>query len=168
MRKIYYDTQDNIKVVKNDYIELEKQYKELINIKNNLLNEIYKQELDFNNLKNTLENRFEEEAENVRKKYQKAKQEYEKEFLEVIKDKTNYFNKTSFDIEERINLLNDELEDIQSKTAAAIEIYKRTLEEKEKENFFKLQLSQEDIEEIKKLREVSKCLRDSEPLNKVI
>jgi hypothetical protein len=38
----------------------------------------------------------------------------------------------------------------------------------EKEKFYKLQLPTEDLEEIEKLREVSKYLRDKEPLNKVI
>lgn len=45
---------------------------------------------------------------------------------------------------------------------------KRTEEKKEKENFYRLQLAVEDLEEISKLREVSKYLRDKEPLNKVI
>ena len=45
---------------------------------------------------------------------------------------------------------------------------KRTEEKKEKENFYRLQLAVEDLEEISKLREVSKFLRDKEPLNKVI
>ena len=42
------------------------------------------------------------------------------------------------------------------------------MEKKEKENFYRLQLAVEDLEEISKLREVSKYLRDKEPLNKVI
>ena len=37
-----------------------------------------------------------------------------------------------------------------------------------KQDFYRLQLSQVDIDEIARLREVTPYLRDSEPLNKVI
>ena len=39
---------------------------------------------------------------------------------------------------------------------------------RQEKDFYKLQLSDIDIQEIEKLREVASYLRDSEPLNKVI
>ena len=54
------------------------------------------------------------------------------------------------------------------KTTAAIEAYKREQEKKEKQDFYRIKLSEADVIEIEKLREVAKILRDSEPLNKVI
>jgi hypothetical protein len=45
---------------------------------------------------------------------------------------------------------------------------KRAEEIKTKTDFYKLQLSATDIEEIKIMRNIAPCLRDQEPLNKVI
>jgi hypothetical protein len=45
---------------------------------------------------------------------------------------------------------------------------KRAEEIKTQSEFYKLQLTQEDIEEIKMLRRITPYLRDQEPLNKVI
>jgi hypothetical protein len=55
-----------------------------------------------------------------------------------------------------------------SKVSAAIEAAKRQEEIETAQDFYKLNLSDIDIEEIQKLRQVTVLLRDSEPLNKVI
>ena len=68
----------------------------------------------------------------------------------------------------KLNNLNLLLEDLKSKTAAAVEANKREQEKRDNQNFYRLVISEEDIKEIKKLREVAQYLRDSEPLNKVI
>ena len=60
------------------------------------------------------------------------------------------------------------MEDLRRKTTAAVEAYKREQEKKEKQDFYRIKLSEADAVEIEKLREVAKILRDSEPLNKVI
>ena len=60
------------------------------------------------------------------------------------------------------------LDDAHKIVNAAIEANRRAEEIKEKENFYKLNLLKEDIEEIEKLREVVPYLRDASPLNKVI
>jgi hypothetical protein len=52
--------------------------------------------------------------------------------------------------------------------AAAVAANIRAAEMNNKQDFYRLNLSAEDINEIKKLREVAPYLRDSEPLNKVI
>ena len=61
-----------------------------------------------------------------------------------------------------------ELNDLTAKLDSAIEAAKRAEEIKLNQEFYRLQLSQADIDEIKRLREVTQYLRDSEPLNKVI
>lgn len=58
------------------------------------------------------------------------------------------------------------LEDIHQKTHAAVEAQKRAQEEKEKEEFYKVHIPEEDIKEIKELRALR--LRDMEPVNKII
>jgi hypothetical protein len=52
--------------------------------------------------------------------------------------------------------------------AAAVEASKRAEEMENKKDFYRLVLSDEDISEIKRLREVTAYLRNSEPINKVI
>jgi hypothetical protein len=64
--------------------------------------------------------------------------------------------------------LNKIVEEKHSEVEAAVAANIRTAEMKDKEKFYKLNLSEEDIQEIKKLREIIPYLRNSEPLNKVI
>ena len=61
-----------------------------------------------------------------------------------------------------------QLADLAAKVSAAIEAAKRQEELESAQDFYKLNLSTIDIEEIQKLRQVTVLLRDSEPLNKVI
>ena len=60
------------------------------------------------------------------------------------------------------------LADLSSKVFAAVEAAKRQEEMETAQNFYRLNLSEIDVEEIQKLRQVTVLLRDSEPLNKVI
>ena len=64
--------------------------------------------------------------------------------------------------------VNIQLTDLTAKLTSAVEAAKRAEELRTKQDFYRLQLSQVDIEEIARLREVTPYLRDSEPLNKVI
>lgn len=60
------------------------------------------------------------------------------------------------------------LADLSSKVTAAIKAAKRQEEMDIAQDFYRLNLSNIDVEEITKLRQVTVLLRDSEPLNKVI
>jgi hypothetical protein len=64
--------------------------------------------------------------------------------------------------------VNKKLSDLTAKLTSAVEAAKRAEELRVKQDFYRLQLSQADIDEIIRLREVTPYLRDSEPLNKVI
>ena len=57
---------------------------------------------------------------------------------------------------------------MQSKANAAVESNKRLELERQQKDFYRLQLSDIDIEEIQRLRSVEPYLRRKEPLNKVI
>lgn len=67
---------------------------------------------------------------------------------------------------EQISEANIKLQDLESQVAAAVEINKRALEEKERENFYRIIIPKEDLEEIKQLRGLH--LRNKEPINKII
>lgn len=67
-----------------------------------------------------------------------------------------------------LDTLRAQLNELKSKHDAAVEEYKRAQEMAEKQEFYKLHLTETDIIEIQKLREVEPYLRDARPLNKVI
>lgn len=64
--------------------------------------------------------------------------------------------------------LDEELKEKKSIVDAAVEASKRAKELEEKKDFYRLQLSETDIEEIARLRSVIPYLRNAEPVNKVI
>ena len=116
----------------------------------------------------TMQEQLSQAAETESKKFDEAKKEYNEQYLQLLEDSSEAYKTMILNFENRMSTLQIELEDLKSKSSAAVEAYKRAQEMKDKEEFFKLQLSSIDIEEIKKLRDVTPYLRDSEPLNKVI
>lgn len=107
-------------------------------------------------------------AETMSHKYNEAEEQARHSYLEVVKECANSFQEQ---IEaKRIELaeVNASLTDLTAKLNAAVEANKRAEELRIKQDFYRLQLSQIDIDEISRLREVTPYLRNSEPLNKVI
>lgn len=60
------------------------------------------------------------------------------------------------------------LDDLKAKEHAAVEAKKRKMEEQDAINYYRVQIPEEDIIEVKKLREIIPQLRDPDTLNKVI
>lgn len=122
----------------------------------------------YNSKIHLLEERMDREAEDMSRKYQKAEEEAKDEYLKMLQQLSLEFSTESILSHEQIIKLRAELEDIKSKRNAAVEEYKRALEMEQQREFYRLSLSDVDIEEIKKIREIEKYLRDARPLNKVI
>ena len=100
--------------------------------------------------------------------YQKASENAKQTYLDTLSDMVT-------DIMSEYGIKAKELEEVllklaeaQSKANAAVEVNKRAELEKQEKDFYRLQLSDVDIDEIKRLRSVEPYLRDKEPLNKVI
>ena len=100
--------------------------------------------------------------------FQKAIQEYKDEYTTVMNDCAKEYK-------EKVGLLYDEyfnlqakLEDLRSQVNSAIDERKRAAEMKDKEQFYKIQLSDEDKSEIKKIKQVIPYLRNPEAINKAI
>ena len=168
LRQIYCETQDNIRVVKSEYIDLQKQYKQLLKEKDELLADLHSKELEFKTLESGLQDRLSVAADNMGKKYQKDIEDYEKQYQSVMNDLAKEYQNIVKNEQEKIQLLQNEYNDLYEKNAAAVEANKRKQEIEDNDKFYKLNLLDIDLQEIKKLREVSKYLRDTEPLNKVI
>lgn len=89
-------------------------------------------------------------------------------YFEIIDQLQEYYDKCSTEIKEKIQQAQEVLDDMQSKANAAVECNKRLELERQQKDFYRLQLSDIDIEEIQRLRSVEPYLRQKEPLNKVI
>lgn len=100
--------------------------------------------------------------------FQQEEESYKAAYLDFLNDSViSYIDEINQKNEEIVKL-NETLSRLQSIVNAAVEANKRHQELEDKQSFYQLQLSQSDLEEIAKLRQVSEYLRDSEPLNKVI
>lgn len=103
-----------------------------------------------------------------REKYQKSISSYEDEYLSTMEELMSVYQEKFSHATVQLATVTAKLDDLAKKERAAIEANKREEEKRNNQNFYKLCLSDIDILEIKKLREVATYLRDSEPLNKVI
>lgn len=103
-----------------------------------------------------------------RKKYENAIEEYRKEYASVLFGAVNEFQTEMTQKRAELNLLKNTLADEKSKVLAAIDANKRAEEIEIEGNFYKLNLSEEDLQEIKTLRECFNKIKNPEPLNKVI
>ena len=107
-------------------------------------------------------------SEAMSKQYEQAKQIAENDYLETLKDCANSFTSQINNKKNELKKVQDELADLVQKLNSAVEANKRAEEIKQKQDFYRLQLTAIDLDEIKRLREVEPYLREKEPLNKVI
>lgn len=116
----------------------------------------------------TAQERLEHSLELEAERYRKTVEDFEKELEEI---KATNANDLQYELAERqlaIETAEKALKDMQAKVAAAVQASKRAEEMINQQNFYRIQLSEIDIDEIEKLRSVEPYLRDKEPLNKVI
>ena len=101
-------------------------------------------------------------------KYQEAIKNFQSEFQKAMEEGALQLN---FSIEQKKEIdknLTEKIAELRAIEAAAVKANKRAEEIKNSSKFYRIELSDADIEEIKMLRSVSPYLRDKEPLNKVI
>ncbi len=93
-----------------------------------------------------------------------AQQEYESMMEELM---LTYTAKRDELIED-YNRIAKQLHEAQAKANAAVEANKRAELERQEKDFYRLQLSDIDLEEIKRIKSIEPYLRKKEPLNKVV
>lgn len=125
-------------------------------------NKIYEQSLQLANEKMSAA------AEKMSAEYEEARKQMEEEYLTAMGVQSALLSKELNSTNIAIKAAETRLADLSSKVNAAIEAAKRQEEMDTAQDFYRLNLSNIDIEEITKLRQVTVLLRDSEPLNKVI
>jgi len=114
------------------------------------------------------QNSFDQEIENISCDLTKAREEAKEEYLNTLEEAVNDFQKEIDKKHQELGKLITRLAQCHKDVAIATEAAKRKLEMETNREFYRLNLSDEDINEIQKLREVLPYLRDKEPLNKVI
>lgn len=101
-------------------------------------------------------------------KYQASIQQFQDEMAQIKQEYMADYQLTVDETTKQRTLLRKELQTLQSSVEAAVAAAKRAEEMINQQNFYRIQLSDIDIDEIEKLRSVEPYLRDKEPLNKVI
>ena len=108
------------------------------------------------------------EINEIQQKYENAEADYEQQYLATMADMVGaYRDKISASKDEYWKLVS-QLDDLQRKVDAAVEAAKREEEMVNKQEYYRLQLSKEDLDEICRLQEIVPFLRSPEPLYKVI
>ena len=95
---------------------------------------------------------------------EQAQQEYETMMREGMEYYLSRINAAADDYNRAIA----QLQDAKEKADAAVEVNKRAELERQEKDFYRLQLSDIDVEEIQRIRSIEPYLRKKEPLNKVV
>lgn len=170
------ETQRRNKEMRAELLQLTEQHADLLARKETILqsideikkqadeasNKIYEQSLQLANEKMSAA------AEKMSAEYEEARRQMEEEYLTAMGVQSALLSKELNSTNFAIKQAESRLADLSSKVTAAIEAAKRQEEMDIAQDFYRLNLSNIDIEEITKLRQVAVLLRDSEPLNKVI
>ena len=176
-RVAYEDTEVKLhnEKLRQDAAELDKHYRELID-------ETFKAQTDLTALNTKLatiqdheedrlrllEEQYSHRQDNLNKLFEEAEEDAQLAYQEILEDLAYMAEKKTEETNLILTDLQFKIQELKSKHDAAVEEYKRAQEMAEKAEFYKLKLSDLDIQEIKKLREVEPYLRDTRPLNKVI
>lgn len=117
---------------------------------------------------NEMQERLAVNAQAIGDKYRQDEIDAQTEYLDTLRELMEHVQTSIQSKRTELSEVESVLVNMKSLTDAAVEANKRAHEMAEKANFYRLVLSEEDVREIERLREVTPYLRDSEPLNKVI
>lgn len=112
--------------------------------------------------------RLDRALERVATKYQEDEEACKEEYLQAIQEFAQEFSLSISNHKKEFLDLQLQLQDMREKVNSAVEAAKREEEKKTEKDFYRLVLSETDLQEIQYLRQVEPFLRDKEALNKVI
>ena len=111
---------------------------------------------------------FERNIESLKKQLDEDVQKCTDEYLYLKETCAEEFSQQINKSKKEIDELNSKIAKLKENEHAAVEAAKRAELIRSEENFYRLQIPEEDINEIKTLRAAASSLRNQEPLNKVI
>lgn len=145
--------------------DVDKEYK----VSEESVKKYYQQMLDF------YKQKFHTDTEEIHAIFMDTKHSLEDSYEELAKDLVqDYLDKEQESVQkikklnEKIQFEESQLEDLRHKVEAAVAYDKRNEENKNKTDFYKLNLTQDDLDEIYELRKIISHFRNPEPVNKVI
>lgn len=114
------------------------------------------------------EEQIEKAKNEMQANFEEASEQAKQEYLNVITDLLSNIQEQYLVSKEELEIALNKLNEAQAKANAAVEVNKRAELDRQQKDFYRLQLSDLDLEEIKKIRSIEPYLRQKEPLNKVV
>ena len=111
---------------------------------------------------------FDQEVENISTTLEQDREQTKQLYLETTQECVLEFQKEIDSKQQELTQIQTALEQERKNVDVAVEAAKRRQEMENQQDFYRLVLTDEDVSEIKHLREVLPYLRDKTPLNKVI
>lgn len=175
-QKLDEETSNKNEQLRAELLELTKEHSSLMAKKEEILSNIATLQKQAEESANSLyeksyelaNEKMSQAAETMSNKYRQMEETAKQEYYIMLEDCTHNFMEELNAKQVELAEVNTKLSDLTAKLTAAVEANKRAEEQRIKQDFYRLQLSPVDIEEIEHLRAVVPYLRDSEPLNKVI
>ena len=152
----------NLSSLNSQIEEKRKSINELDNQAKTAIKLVEEQVID--NMSNTVES----QGKNLFQTYEKLESELKVHYTDLADELYEQFQKQDEKLTNLIIQKENELNQLAAKAKAAVESNKRMELEKQQKDFYRLQLTDIDLEEIKKIRSIEPYLRKKEPLNKVI
>lgn len=115
-----------------------------------------------------MQEKLEKAADEESEKFQKAQQEAEDEYLLCLQEQAKDFQKALEENAERLAEARKTLEEFRAKADAAIEAAKREEEKALELDKYKILLSEQDLIEINRLREIAPYFRNARAIYKII
>ena len=169
LNKIKRDREESLNSVQQEYYKMDAQRQELNKTIHDLTETQRKVAEDFyNQALNTAENSFQNEVDRISDELFTQREEAKKIYLNTIKEAVADFQKEINDKRQELDALNKELLTQSENVSAAVAAAQRKMEMEQQQDYYRICLSNDDIAEIGRLREVLPFLRDKTPLNKVI
>lgn len=123
----------------------------------------------YNSSMATMQEKLSLSAEAEQKKYNEEIEEYRQQYLDAMADCVTQYANTASELEESIQKLTEALKIKEETLSAHIANERREQEKLDKINFYRINLTNEEILEIDKLRELSNSfVRSKESINKII
>ena len=117
---------------------------------------------------NIAENSYEKEIDRISDDLFQHREEAKNLYLQVTEEAVQEFEEAIEEKEKEFSYWNGRIIALQKDVQVALEAAQRKLAMETQQDYYRICLSDEDVAEIKRLREVLPYLRDKTPLNKVI
>ena len=162
MNKRWESVSAEVSVMEKQREQLNKSIEDLINTQQKSANAVYEACI------NEMQEKLSTAAEQASKKYEAGEKEAQEEYLKILEDSVWEFKEAFRERRDELYKVEARLAEMKAITDAAVEANRRAQEMESQQDFYRLILTEIDLLEIERLREVAPFLRDSEPLNKVI